>query len=142
MATQTVYKETMDAARVGMLADTTNTTLLSRNIEGAAVGFGKPVVQGAADKGARISTTGDTKILGITVRERSTLDDEFAVGDSARVATVGAIWVSVVAAVAAGDPVHVIVADGTFTNTGGVEITEARYDTSAAIGELALVRMK
>ena len=141
MATQTVYNETMDAARVGMIADTTAKTLLSRDVETAAVGFGVPVVQGTADNGARAADTGDTAILGISVRERSTINDEFAVGESMRVMTKGAIWVTVKVEVDAGDSVTVVLATAEFSNTGGVGITGATYETSAGIGELAKVRI-
>lgn len=141
MAVQTIYNETLEAGREGAIADMATKTLLSRVVETAAVGFGKPVVQGSADNGARLSTTGDTAILGISVRERSTVSDQFAVGDNMRVLTQGSIWVKVAATVAAGDPVHVIVASATFSNAGGVAITGALYETSAASGELAKVRI-
>lgn len=139
MAIQTTYSENMDAGRLGAIADMSNKTLLSRNAE-EVVGFGLPVVQGTADNGARKSTTGDTDIIGISVRERSTLDDEFAIGDSIRVLTEGAIWVTASVAVDAGDTVHVIVATAEFGKTGGVELN-AIYETSAAIGELTKVRL-
>lgn len=141
MATQTTYTETMDALRVGMVADTGHKVLISRNVEGAAVGFGKPLAQGDADMGARLTTTGDTAVLGVTVMDRGENFDEFAVGASARVMTEGVTAVEVVAAVSAGDPVHVVVADGTFSNTGGVELPGARYETSAESGALAKIRL-
>lgn len=136
MAIQTQYKETLDAGRAGALVNTEPKTLISRNAE-AVIGFGLPVEQGAADSGVVLSAGG--AVLGITVRERSTDDDQFAVGDSARVMTTGVIWVTAGAAVAAGDPVHAV---GTvFNNTGGVAIANARYDSSAASGELVKVRI-
>ncbi len=141
MAIQTTYSETMDQARAGAIADMTDATLLSYTVEDEALPFGKPVVQGTADKGAHLATTGDTAILGISVRERSTINDEFAIADTARIMTEGAIWVTAAVAVSAGDPVTVVVATATFSNTGGVTIDNAIYETSAGIGELAKVRL-
>ena len=144
MAVQTTYNETMDAGRLGAIADTNDKTLVSRNAEVAAIGFGAPVVQGTADNGVWEAKTGDTAIYGISVRDRSTSNDEFAVGESVRVMTKGTIWVTAAVAVAAGDPVAVKVADATFEKTaatGVIAIAGARWDSSAAIGELAKIRL-
>lgn len=141
MAVQTEYNETLDAGRLGALADLGHNVLISRTIEGAAVGFAVPLAQGTNDKGARATTTGDTAVVGVTVRDRSSTDDQFAVGDTARVMTEGVIWVSPVAAVAAGDPVHVIVADATFSNTGGLALAGSRYEDSGAAGSLVRIRL-
>ena len=115
--------------------------MLSRQAEGAAIGFGVPVAQGTADRGARATTTGDTEIAGITVRERSALNDQWAVGADMRVMTSGALFVVAAATVAAGDPVHVIVDGGTFSNTGGVAIPGAVYETSGDSGDNVIVRL-
>lgn len=141
MAVQDSYSETMRPAVKGAIVNMEPKVLISRTVEGASVGFGIPVAQGAEDKAARATTTGDTEVLGITVLERSTFDDEFAVGDEARVMTKGVIWTTAVATVAAGDPVHVIVADATFSNTGGVAIPNARFDSSGTAGQLVKVRL-
>lgn len=141
MAIQTVYNETMDAGRVGAIADTGTKTLISRTAEVGAVGFGLPVAQGVADNGAHKAKTGDTAILGITVRERSATDDQWAVGESMRVMTQGVIWVEAAATVAAGDPVHVLVDTATFSNAAGVVIAGARYDSSGTSGDLVKVRL-
>ena len=141
MAVQTEYNENMDALRLGLIYDTSNKDLISRTCEGAAIGFGQPVAQGVADRGARATTTGDTKIIGITCLERSAIDGQYAVGDSMRVMTQGPVAVTAAAAVAAGNPVHVIVADGTFSNTGGVVVENAFYESSGGIGDLVKVRM-
>lgn len=141
MSTQTTYNETLDAGRAGAIADTTDKMLLSRVVEGGPVGFGKPVVQGAADAGARGTESGDSSVLGISVRERSTVADQFAVGDNMRVMTKGCVWVVASVDVAAGDPVTAVVATGAFSNTGGVALAGATYESSASPGELAKVRL-
>lgn len=143
MALQTTYTEAPAAFLVGAVADTNHKVLISRTVEGAAVAFGKPLAQGTADKGARITTTGDVAgdFVGISVRDQATFGDQFAVGESARVMKTGTIAVAVVATVAAGDPVHVIVAAGTFSNTGGVAWPGARYEDSGASGSTVRIRI-
>lgn len=133
---QSSYQETLDAGRAGALVNTEPKTLISRNAE-AEILFGQPVEQGDNDMGVKPSAGG--AVLGISVRERSADDDKWVNGESVRVMTTGVIWVQVTAAVVAGDLVH---ADGTdFTNTGGVQLANARYDSSAAAGALAKVRI-
>lgn len=141
------YKENMSRSVAGHLPNTGPKTLLNRTFQGAdgeVLAFGMPVAQSADfDNSVRAVTTGDTEIFGISVREMSTLDGEFKVKDTARILTIGDITVVAAAAVAAGDPVHVIVADGTFSNAGGVVIPDARWESSTtAAGELADVRLK
>lgn len=148
MATQTSYSETLRPGVPGQIANMIPATLISRTVEDAAgVGFGLAVTQGADDYGCSAFGTGDTAILGITVRDRS-LDannpDEFGEGDSARVMTKGAVWVTASVAVNAGDPVYVIPATGAFAKTNAssaVQIAGARWDTSTTGAGLAIVRL-
>ena len=86
MAVQTTYTN-MTEGRIGAIADGNDKVLISRTAEVAAIGFGLPVVQGSADDGVHMAKTGDTAILGISVRDRSTENDEFAIGESVRVMT-------------------------------------------------------
>lgn len=145
MAIQTTYNETLASGKAGSIVNTEPKTLISRTVENAdGVDFGLAVSQGTADSGCHKTTTGDTKILGIAVRDRSVnpeTPNKFAQYDSARVMTKGVVLVTANATVAAGDPVHVVVADNTFTNTGGVQITNARYDSSGTSGDLVAVRL-
>lgn len=145
MAVQDSYSANIRAAVPGMIANEEGKTLISRNVETVAgIGFGLPVAQGASDGGCVATSAGTTKILGITVRDRSVRPETpnvFAQYDSARVMTKGVVWVVASVAVAAGDAVTVVVATGAFSNTGGVAIANARYDTSAAAGALAKVRL-
>jgi len=144
MSLQDTYNETPALGVVGAIADTRHRVLISRTIEGTegdVVAFGKPLAQGTADYGARATTTGDTAIVGITTREQNVFTDGFAVDDSARVMTTGTIWVTAAVAVVAGDPVHVVVADGTFSNTGGVALANARYEDTAAADALVRIRL-
>lgn len=141
MTTQTNYSDTQDALRAGLIFDLSPNVLLSRIVEGAALLFGKPVSQGATDGSVHPTTTGDTTVLGVSVRDQSVLADQFAVGDSARIITEGPVAVEASVTVAAGDPVHVVVATGAFTNTGGVQIAGALYESSGDAGDLVKVRL-
>lgn len=148
---QTSYSENIGAARAGMVANMEPAVFISRTVETAAgIGFGVPVQKGTADNGCKIMGAGATEVLGITVRERSTraeTPDVFAQYDSARLMRKGVLWVVVTDAggVADGDPVWIKLADGTFSNAdagtaGSVKLGGARWDSSAANGELAKIR--
>lgn len=146
MAVQTNYSENIATAFEGMIANTEPNILISRTVEGAAIGFGKVVKQGAADYGVAAATAADDVYRGITVRDQSTTDDEFAVGDSALVITQGVIWVTAGEAVEAGEAVYMKVgtADaGKFmsTSTNNLAISGAVFDTSGAKDTLVAVRL-
>lgn len=142
MAVQTSYSENQPAAVAGAQATMIPATIISRNVEGAAIGFGVAVQQGAEDKGVAAFAAGD--FVGITLLDRSAAgeNDTFRVGDSARVMTKGDVWVNASLAVAAGDPVY-LTAAGAFTNvaTGNTAIAGARWDTSTSAAGLAVVRL-
>jgi hypothetical protein len=138
---QSTYPDNIRVAVAGMRANEEPCTLISRTVEDAAgIGFGLGVMQGTLDKGCVVSD-GST-LLGVTVRDRSVdpaTPDLFAEYASARIMTIGTIWVEVSGAVAAGDSVHALAA-GALGNDGGTFIENARWDTSAADGELAILR--
>ncbi|MCD9096188.1 structural cement protein Gp24 [Luteimonas fraxinea] len=149
MALQTDYRDIQPAATLGAQATMIAATIVSRNVETAAgIGFGRAVAQGATDKGIVLAGTGATKIVGITLLDRSATGsaatpDAFRQRESARVMTKGDIWVTAAVAVAAGDAVYVTGA-GALTNvdTSNTAIPGARWDTSTtAAGQLAVVRL-
>lgn len=146
MAVQTTYPETMRNAVAGMVADMAAATLISRTVETAAgLAFGIAVEQGTLDGQCKLYDGG--KILGITVRERSLASEQskFLQYESARIMISGPIWVTVAVDVVAGDDVWVRPSNNTFqkdNTNAGIQILEARYDTTALAGALALVRMK
>jgi hypothetical protein len=155
MAVQTDYNDTQPAAVAGAQATMIPATLISRTVEVAAIGFGKAVEQGTADKGCILFDGGT--VLGITVLDRSasglsvtdgqvTADtpDVFGIGESARVMTKGDIWVVCASGCSAGDAVWVRPSNGDFQDSNAnsaVQIVGARWDTSAAATGLAVVRL-
>ena len=150
MSVQTTYSETLSPGSAGAIANAEPKTLVSRVVETAGgIPFGTPVTQGTADIACRSTQSGDTQILGISVRDQSVppeASDRFAENTNALIITSGVIWVEAAANLNAGDDVWVTVADGTFTNTdagGGATVTiaGARWDTSATSGNLAKLRL-
>ena len=139
------YKAEQDAGIAGAIVNTENKNIISRTVEDAAgIAFGLAVAQGVNDKGIRAVTTGDTDFVGITVLDRTAgdlINGKFVQYESARVLEEGVIWVEVTAAVKAGDAAAVDLATGKF-NKAGAAIAGARFETSAASGGLAQLRLK
>lgn len=144
---QTTYSATMKPAIAGMVANMEISNTISRQIETAAgIGFGVVVVQGADDNGVRLPDASHLAFRGITVLD-PTRDpqngDKYAQYDTAAVLTRGVIWVTVGAAVAAGDPAYFVPATGVITNvaTSNTAIPDGIFDSSAASGGLAKLRL-
>lgn len=139
------YKAEQDAGIAGAIVNTENKNIISRTIEDAAgIAFGLAVAQGTNDKGIRAVTTGDTDFVGITVLDRTAgdlINGKFVQYESARVLEEGVIWVEVTEAVKAGDAAAVDLATGKF-NKAGAAMAGARFETSAASGGLAQLRLK
>lgn len=144
-AVQTVYNKYFDTGRAGQLVNTAQVTVVGREIETAAIGFGVPVAQGIADMGVHKVAVGDTAVIGVTLIDRTigAEVEQYPVGSTAGVVTIGSIWVTANEVTVAGDPVYVLLADGTFKKSaaGAIPIIGARYDTSGAIGALVQVRL-
>lgn len=160
MAVQTNYPDTQPAAVAGQQATMLRGDIISRTVEGAAIGFGKAVTQGTADKGVEAFGSGDTTFVGITILDRSAAGtsvtdgqvvsrtaDVYGVGESARIAAVGGggdVWVLCATGCSAGDGVFVRPSNGDFQDSSAnsaVQIPGARWDTSVSGAGLAVVRM-
>ena len=140
------YKAEQDAGIAGAIVNTENKNIISRTVEDAAgIAFGLAVAQGVNDKGVRAVKTGDTAFVGVTVLDRTASDlqgnGKFSHYESARILEEGVIWVEVTAAVKAGDAAAVDLATGKF-NKAGAAMAGARFETSAASGGLAQLRLK
>lgn len=149
MAVQTNYNTQLAAAYEGMIADTEPNNLISREVEGAAIGFGKVVKQGTADNGVAAATAAADIVRGITVRDQS-IDpssvDAFRVKDSALFMTRGVIWVTAGETVAAGSAVYMKVGGATagrFVDTAidNLAIPGAIFESSGGNGDLVKIRL-
>lgn len=131
----------------GARANEEQGTIISRNVEDAAgIAFGLAVMQGSTDNGCVVSD-GST-VLGIALLDRSApeidstpVDGGYGQYQSARIMVEGVVWVVASGAVSAGEDVHAL-AGGALGSTGGTALTNARWDSSAADGELAKVRLQ
>lgn len=142
---QNTYRERMAAAVAGLVANENDFTTDTRICETVAgIGFGLAVGQGVADKGGVLGGA-LTGFVGVSVRDVTLVHDtpdKYARYDNMGVLFRGDIWVAPAVAVAANDPVHYVSATGVFTNTGDIgPIVGARWMTSAAEGELAVLRL-
>ena len=145
MPIQTAYADTIAVSYPGEVADLGLSDVISRDIETAGgVPFGVAVIQGTADRQAKLGTAG--VFIGITVRDQTlvgdTHPDKYLVQETAGVMTRGVIWVLAGEAVVAGDVVY-RTATGTLNKTAASNtlIAGARWETSAASGALARLRL-
>ena len=151
MAHQTEYPNQMATGYPGMLSDTGHYDNDSMTVTVGDVAFGAPVAYGTVDRTCRPVAAGDTRIAGIAIRVQGgsasgnngltgTDVNRFKVGDTASIMKKGRIFVTTPAAVVAGEPCFVVLADGTFANAGDIEV--GVFQTGAAAGGLARVRIK
>lgn len=151
MALQTSYGAE-GVAFAGMLEHTGFKDIPSLNIEGDKtdandnITFGTIAVRGANDFGCRKFATGDTAadFIGFFVRQQAIpaeVPNGLTAGETAAVLIKGSIWVEVADAVSNGDPVFIGSAGG-IRSDAGEQFPDAYFETSAAAGELAVVRMK
>jgi hypothetical protein len=148
MPLQTTYGDRLAIGYAGMIANTEPHRVISRHVETAALGFGVPVIQGTADLGVVAVSASTDQVLGFTVRDQATKEDEYAVNDEANLLVEGVMFVTVTDAggVSAGDAVWVSVANGTLSNAdlgsdGSLRLPGCRWETSGANGELAKIRV-
>lgn len=144
MSVQDTYLDTIPAGYAGALVNEEPRTLISRTVEGDdGVGFGVAVSQGAEDNGCVVASAAAVAptFLGITVRDQSVnpvTPNKFAEAEDAVIMTKGVIWVIAGNDVDAGDGVAVL-ADGALG--AGSTLVGARWDSTAATGELAKLRL-
>lgn len=146
MATQDTYLTQLPKAFEGMIANTEPCVLISRQVETAAIGFGRAVKQGTADRGVVAASAAADKYRGITVRDQSVLDgSDFNVGEDALIMTKGVIWVTAYDTVVAGAPVYVAVTNSSYkftdTATTNLAIPNAVFEDSGAADELVRIRL-
>lgn len=131
------YDDGIGQAQVGVLANSALSDVASRQIEGGEIPFGRVVSQGAADRGVVI---GGADAIGITTVDRTILTEHFQVGNTAPIMRKGSIWVLTTEAVTPSDTVSFDPATGEI-NASGTELANARFETTAAAGELVQVHL-
>lgn len=144
---QSAYLERMAAGLPGMIANETNWDGDTRNCETVAgIGFGLPVGQGTADKGAVLGGA-LAGFVGVSIRD-VTLDhetadlDKYKLNENMGVLNEGDIWVTTSVAALPSDPVHYNATTGAWLITGGEgPIVGARWMRSSGIGGINILRL-
>jgi len=150
MAHQTEYPDVRAAGYPGMLSDTGHYDNDSMNVVTADVPFGTFAAYGTVDRTCRPLAAGDTRVAGLAIRVQGgtssgntgltgTEVDRFKVGDTASIMKKGRMFVKVTTAVVAGEDAFAVLADSSAANAGDIEV--GVFETSAAVGELAVVRI-
>ncbi|MFS0771047.1 hypothetical protein [Sphingomonas sp. 1P08PE] len=131
----------------GMEADGELSSIISRTLEaGPACAFGRPVYQGANDRGVTLTVSAD--LMGFALTNRFlvvTADrpvDAYAPGDTVRVKNRGKLWVQSTTATTDRAQVY-ITAAGAVTATASGNTAAAGWqfdDTIAAAGVVRIVR--
>ncbi len=142
MTLQSTYADGIGVGYKGALVNQEPKTLISRTVEDSGgIDFGLAVMQGTEDKGCVVSDA--SSFLGVTVRDQSveaSSPDTFEYQSEARIITKGVIWVENSGGVSAGDPV-VALSDGALGTGSSPLVDGARWDTTAADGVLAQLRL-
>lgn len=108
----------------------------SKRVTNASVGFGRAVGRDTADGTVRLGGTG---FEGITVADKSQVDDLYPVGVIAGVMRKGTIWVTASTNVAPSDPVTFTAATGVIGAGLVTTIAGAKFETTATAGNLVRV---
>ncbi|MEH3144429.1 MAG: hypothetical protein PGN34_03565 [Methylobacterium frigidaeris] len=142
-AIQTSYGPAAPAYE-GMIASAELATAISRNAEDAGgIGFGKAAFQGTAEAGIRAAGSVFRGVTLVDHNARPANGDAYARGDSVPMLIRGVVWVVAAAAVQAGAPAYVTAAGGfTASASGNSAIPNASFDSPAAAGGLAKLRLK
>jgi hypothetical protein len=136
---QTTYSETIPAGYPGMVANGETSNRITRTCEDAAgIGFGKPVYRGSGDHGCTGTVGTLATFLGFTIATSALAltagadADEYPQYENVPILTLGAIYVTVVGAVADGaaitigtgagaaDAIGATAADATHIATGWI----------------------
>ena len=131
------YTASPAIAYAGQIAEGQNVKdVASKRITTATVGFGRAVGRDTADGTVRLGGTG---FEGITVADKSQVDDLYPVGVIAGVMRKGTIWVTASTNVAPSDPVTFTAATGVIGAGLVTTIAGAKFETTATAGNLVRV---
>lgn len=147
MALQTTYTENMAPGSLGRRANMEEWNTITRSLEGTdPLLFAVPVQEGTAEHTCAIFTTGNF----IGVSEANVVlghdtPDQYQQYDSVAICESGVIWVGVgVGGATKRTQAYFIAATGLWTSTaaGAVLVPGAEFDSTAAAGSLAKLRVR
>lgn len=132
------YDASLPLGYRGMIATANQRDAYSYKIESSAAGFGLAMGQGSADRGAVL---GGSDFVGITIADKSLIDETYAVGATASLLRQGVIWVTAATEVSPGDAVT-YASDGTLGAGLANTISGARFDGTASPGALVRISLR
>lgn len=143
-AIQTTYGDVLAPAYEGMIANSTDHTIISYQCETAAgIGFGKVAVIGATADQIRVSEA-TRKFIGITEASHTaqSVTDTYVQNETVPVVVQGEMWVLASVAVAAGDLAYYVPATGVLTNvaTANTALPNGYFTSTTTGAGLAKVR--
>jgi hypothetical protein len=150
MATyQTTYGNAPAKGLPGQIASEEKCNKVSRTVETAAgIAFGAPAQRGAGDHGAAILSTGDflgLAVLNPAVPPSDTLPDGYPQYFTGAFMTMGTMYVTAGATVAAGDAVYYVTGTGRYTNTSNTganpAIPDAFFEEAGADGGIVQISL-
>ena len=151
MPIQTTYGVTTAPGFAGMVADMRNRTIVSREVGNTSVAlpFGAVALRGLTDHAVvAVGTASAGGFLGIAVMDpterpvATTNTVAYQVGDTAAIMLKGGVWVTVTSAVTPGAPAYFDSSGNiTATSTSNTAITGATFETTAASGGVAVLKL-
>tara|TARA_R110000851_G_scaffold96792_2_gene209927 strand:+ start:14730 stop:15191 length:462 start_codon:yes stop_codon:yes gene_type:complete len=152
MTAQTSYSINQPVAYAGLIYAQAPHDITSRSVETVAgIDFGVAVSRGT-DLEKQIILGGDNTFLGVTIRDlgregaANTGSIKYSETETAGVMRDGYVWVVCPSGCNPGDPVNYVDATGIIDSgaavAGETDIVGATFETVAAAGELAVLRLK
>ena len=157
MPVQTSYDQEYEKSFPGGRVDLGNfIDIISKNVEGSAIGYGLGVVLGTADDQCILPSTATGTFLGVTERTldgvaNSDNESEYARYTSANIIRTGRVWVECEDGCVFGDRVFMRYTAGATESLGAfrtdddsgdaVEIPGARWESTATAGNIAVLKL-
>lgn len=151
MSAQTVYEINQKKGIQGQIFDLNTVDTVTGIVEGGDISFGVAVKRGGNDGQIQVGGGGASKLYGISARSLDRMADDptgstkYKATEAALVVRYGYLWVTCVNGCSKGDSVFVNDTTGVFrsaTDTGFTEATNCKFETTAAAGELAVLRIE
>lgn len=154
------FNQYASAAFEGQVNDCSMDDLTTYVVESAPVPFGRALIQGSTDKGAKLPAAAAAYIVGVSVRQIISIGGGYltgdnnangnpvgarAVGQESTALAYGRIWVKTLAGATPGQQVYVVPNTGEFTNAataGNLLWPGAAFKTTAAAGGMALIQVR
>ena len=150
MSVQTSYELRTGKAYAGGLYDLNPADIVTGIVESASIEFGAGVQRGTNDRQILAGGGGAANLFGISIRSvdreinKATGETKYLDEESAGVLRDGYVWVTCIDGCTPGATVFVNDTDGTFratTSAGFTQATNCEFQSTAAAGELAVLKI-